>query len=483
MSLTPACLLLAMATAAIGQTPAPPPAYRQRPTPVSADDAYSPRLRSELRALRDAALTSDYAWKQVAHLSENIGPRPGGSPQAEFAANYVAAELRKLGMQVHLEEVAVPKWTRGEETAELVEWPGQTPGTVQKVVLTALSGNAATPAEGVTAEVVVVDSFEALKALGREQVRGKIVLFNEIFDQKKAAAGKAFEAYHEAVVYRGNGAKEAAELGAVGSLVRSVGDADYRIPHTGGSTPAGIPQGAVASEDAALIAHLAAQGKVRIHLVLMSGTGQTVLGHNVIADIKGSEHPEQIVVVSGHLDSWDLGRGAIDDAAGIGIAMETAELIAELHLQPRRTIRVIAWMDEENFGSGQTAYSKAHGGEFANHVAAIESDAGAGHPLGFDAKISAQAVPLLRPMLELLAGFGANLLDIVEDSPEADIGPMSAAGVPAFGIHQDGRDYFKYHHTPADTLDKIVPQQLRENAAAMVVLGYALANLPQPLPR
>jgi carboxypeptidase Q len=449
----------------------------------AADAAYSPDLRGELKALRDAALTSDYAWGQVAHITENIGPRPEGSPQAEFAANYVADELRKLGMDVHLEDVQVPKWTRGAETAELVEWPGQTPGSVQKIVLTALSGNTPTSSEGLTAEVVAVRSFEELKTLGRERIQGKVVLFNELYDEKKAAAGKAFEAYGEAVIYRGNGAKKAAEFGAVGSLVRSVGDADYRIPHTGGSTPAGIPQGAVASEDAELISHLAAQGKVRIHLVLMSQTGAPVLGHNVIADIKGTEHPEQIVVVSGHLDSWDLGRGAIDDAAGVGVAMETAQLIHELHLHPKRTIRVIAWMDEENFGSGQTAYTKAHGNEFSNHVGAIESDSGAGHPLGFEAKISAQAVPLLRPMLDMLSGFGANLLDIVNDSPEADIGPMSAAGVPAFGIHQDGRDYFKYHHTPADTLDKIVPQALRENAAAMAVLGYTIANLPEPLPR
>jgi carboxypeptidase Q len=465
------------------QTPSPTSVYTRRQQAVSTEDAYSAQLRGELKGLRDAALSSDYAWGQVAHITENIGPRPEGSPQAEFAANYVADELRKLGMDVHLEEVQVPKWTRGAETAELIEWPGQTPGSIQKVVLTALSGNAPTSAEGLTAEVVVVRNFEELKALGREKVQGKIVLFNEIYDQKKAAGGKAFEAYGEAVVYRGNGAKKASELGAVGSLVRSVGDADYRIPHTGGSTPAGIPQGAVASEDAELISHLAAQGKVRIHLVLMSQTRAPVLGHNVIADIKGSEHPEQIVVVSGHLDSWDLGRGAIDDAAGVGAAMETAHVIEELHLHPKRTIRVIAWVDEENFGSGQTAYTKAHGSEFANHVAAIESDAGAGHPLGFQAKIVPAAAPLLRPMLEMLAGFGANLLEIVDESPEADIGPMSAAGVPAFGIHQDGRDYFKYHHTPADTLDKIDPQALRENAAAMAVLGYAIANLPEPLPR
>jgi carboxypeptidase Q len=476
--------VLVLTSAAFCQTPTTTSSvYSRRQTPTSAEASYSPQLRSELKALRDAALTSDYAWSQVAHITENIGPRPEGSPQAEFAANYVADELRKLGMDVHLEEVQVPKWTRGAETAELVEWPGQTPASTQKIVLTALSGNVPTSTDGLTAEVVVVHNFEELKSLGRERVQGKIVLFNEIYDQRKAAGGKAFEAYGEAVVYRGEGAKKAAELGAVGSLVRSVGDADYRIPHTGGSTAAGIPQGAVTAEDAELISHLTAQGKVRIHLVLTSQTGAPVVGHNVIADIKGSEHPEQIVVVSGHLDSWDLGRGAIDDAAGVGVAMATAQLVHELHFRPKRTIRVIAWMDEENFGSGQTAYTKAHGSEFANHVAAIESDSGAGHPLGFQAKIVPAALPFLRPMLDVLSSFGANLLDVVADSPEADIGPMAAAGVPAFGLEQDGRNYFKYHHTPADTLDKINPQELRENAAAMAVLGYTLACLPEPLPR
>jgi Zn-dependent M28 family amino/carboxypeptidase len=163
--------------------------------------------------------------------------------------------------------------------------------------------------------------------------------------------------------------------------------------------------------------------------------------------------------------------------------METAQLIEQLHLHPKRTIRVIAWMDEENLGSGQTAYTKAHGGEFANHVAAIESDSGAGHPLGFEAKISPAVLPLLRPMQNILVSIGANLIETTEESPEADIEPMAKAGVPAFGLLQDGRDYFKYHHTPADTLDKIVPQELRENAAAMAVLGYTIANLPEPLPR
>jgi hypothetical protein len=396
---------------------------------------------------------------------------------------YVADELRKLGLEVRLEEVKVPRWMRGTETAELVEYTGQAPGSSQKIVLTALGGNTPTSANGITGEVVVVQSFDELKVLGREKVAGKIVLFNVVFDKQKAANGLAGPAYGEAVEYRGSGAKAAAELGAVASLVRSVGSADYRIPHTGWNDPAGIPAGAVTSEDADLMARLAAQGKVRIHLTLTTQTGPEVLSYNVVGDLKGSEHPEQVVIVSGHLDSWDLGTGAIDDGAGVAVAMETAELIQRLRLHPKRTLRVIAWMDEENGGRGHDAYAKAHEADLGNHVAAIESDTGAGHPLGFEAKINPKGFPLLMPVQDILHSFGANLIQLTERSPGADIAPLAKAGVPTLGIMQDARAYFNYHHTPADTLDKIVPQELRENAAALAVMGYALANLPEPLPR
>lgn len=443
----------------------------------------SDHLTQELIALREAALADDYAYQQTAHLTENIGPRPAGSPQAQAAADYVADELRQLGLEVKLEEVKVPHWLRGVETAELVTYPGQATGTTQKIVLTALGGNIPTPAEGLTADVVVIDNFDQLKALGRQAVAGKIVLFNEFFDRRKAAAGFASEAYGEAVAYRGGGARAAAELGAAASLVRSVGGADYRIPHTGWSLSAGIPAGAVTSEDADLIAHLVSQGRVRMHLTLTSQNGPDVTGYNVIGDLKGAEHPEQVVIVSGHLDSWDLGTGAIDDAAGVAVAMETAKLVQQLHMHPKRTIRVIAWMDEENGGRGHDAYAKDYAGEFANHVAAIESDFGAGHPLGFDAKVSERALPLLKPVQKLLRPLGANLIRLTANSPGADIAPLAKVGIPTLGIMQDGRAYFNYHHTAADTLDKIVPQELRENAAAMAVMGYALANLPEPLPR
>src|SRR5207302_1483135 len=276
----------------------------------------------------------------------------------------------------------------------------------------------------ITTDVVVVKSFDELNARGREQVAGKIVLFNVPFDKEKAANGLAMEAYGEAVIYRGNGAKAAAQLGAAASLIRSVGSADFRLPHTGWSAAAGIPAGAVAVEDADLIAHLAAQGRVRMHLTLTPQLLPDVTSYNVIGDLKGSEHPEQIVIVSGHLDSWDLGTGAIDDGAGVAVAMETAQLLQQLHLHPKRTLRVIAWMDEENGGRGHDAYAKDYAGETGNHVAAIESDLGAAHPLGFDVNLSKAALLQLRPIQNILASFGANAVRSIPFSPGADIEPL-----------------------------------------------------------
>ncbi|MGB9199438.1 MAG: M20/M25/M40 family metallo-hydrolase [Terriglobales bacterium] len=452
-------------------------------SPAKPVSTFSPDLLSQLREVRDAALASDYAWQQLAHLTENIGPRPSGSPAAQAAAEYVAAELKKLGLEVHLEPAQVSHWVRGEEKAELIEYPGQPPSTPRRLALTALSGSAATPADGLTAEVIAVHSFDELNALGREKVAGKIVLFNVPYDERKALAGSSFEAYGEAVVYRTNGAKAAAALGAAASLIRSVGGANFRLPHTGYSVPARIPSAALAAEDADLVDHLSAEGLVRMHLTLTPQNLGTATGYNVIADLKGSEHPEQIVVVSGHLDSWDLGQGAIDDGAGVVMAMETAEVLQRLHLRPRRTLRVIAWMDEENGGGGHEAYAKDYASEMINHIAAIESDTGAAHPIGFDLKMSSEALAVLRPVVDVLRPVGATLFHPVNESPGSDIEPLVKAGVPGIGIIQDSRHYFDYHHSAADTLDKVDPQELKENAAAMAVMGYALAAMPAPLPR
>jgi carboxypeptidase Q len=462
------------------------PAARTQPKPdtkLVAPPTISKELLEQLQSVRDAAFSSDYAWHQLEHLTENIGPRPAGSPQAQAASDYVASELRKLGLDVHLEEARVSHWVRGEEKAELVEFPGQSAQVTQKIILTTLSGGTATPAEGITADVIVVHSFEELNALGRDKVAGKIVLFNVRFDTRRAQGGFAFDAYGEAVVYRGKGGQAVAALGGAASLVRSVGGAEYRLPHTGFSYPAPVPAAALAAEDADLVEHLAAQGRVRMHLTLTPQHLPDTTGYNVVADLKGSEHPEEIVVVSGHLDSWDLGRGAIDDGAGVVISMATAEVIQRLHIRPRRTLRVIAWMDEENGGGGHQAYGKSHAAEMVNHVAALESDAGAGHPLGFSAKMSPAALAALHPIVNVLQPIGATVIRPTNVSPGSDIEPLVDAGVPGIGIIQDGRKYFDYHHTAADTLDKVDPQELRENAAAMAVMGYALATTADPLPR
>ena len=450
-------------------------------------ELYSPQLLAEMKQLHNAALTSDYAYTQLAHLCNNIGPRLSGSAQAQHAVQYVAAEMRRLGLDVQLEKVTVPHWVRGVETGELVQFAGQAPGTTQKVVLTALGGSIATPAEGTAAELIVVDTFEQLKSLGREKVAGKIVLFNARFDKQMAAQGFGSEAYGQAVVYRGAGPSEAARLGAVAALVRSVGGAEYRLPHTGSFTYADdapkIPAAAVSAEDADLIAYLTGQGLVRMHLKLTPQTLPDVQSYNVVADIKGSEHPEQIVIVSGHLDSWDLGTGAIDDGAGVAIAMEVAQLIKRLGLRPKRTIRVIAWMNEENGLMGGRTYAQDHETAIRNHLAAIESDLGAGHPVGFSAHASAQAVEMLRPISSVLQASGAGVVRSSVGPEGADVSPLDAAGVPTIAPIQDNRTYFNYHHTAADTLDKVVPRELAENSAVIAVVAYAIANLPDVLPR
>ncbi|MEK6301234.1 MAG: M20/M25/M40 family metallo-hydrolase [Acidobacteriota bacterium] len=450
-------------------------------------EPFPAKLTSELKRLQQAALASDYAYRQVAHLCNNIGARLSGSPQAAQAVEYVAAEMRRLGLEVQLEKLMVPHWVRGVETGELTEFKGQAPRTTQKIVLTALGGSTATPAEGLLAEVVVVESFEQLQSAGRAAVSGKIVLFNVKFDQRLASQGFAGDAYGQAVVYRGFGASEAAKHGAVASLVRSVGGADYRLPHTGGlrytDDAPKIPAAAVTAEDADLIAYLTAQGRVRMRLTLTPQTLPDEPSYNVIADLKGSEHPEQIVIVSGHLDSWDLGTGAIDDAAGVAVAMQVAQLCKQLGLRPKRTIRVIAWMNEENGLVGGTTYAANHAAEIANHVAAIESDLGAGHPVGFSGHASSKAHLLLAPLAPILQASGAGVTRQSANSEGADISPLDTAGVPTFAPIQDARVYFNYHHTAADTLDKIVPRELAENAAVVALLAYTIASLAEPLPR
>src|SRR5438034_5952440 len=427
------------------------------PTPAATPVVFSSQTLADLKRLQQAALSSDYAYKQVAHLANNIGPRLSGSAQAAKSVEYIASELKAIGCEVQLERVMVPHWVRGEETAALVQFPGQAQNTTQKIVLCALGPSVATPPDGIEADVITVRNFDELKSLPRDKVAGKIVLFNYPFDKQMAAEGRGGEAYGEAVVYRGDGPSAAARQGAVACLIRSVGGADYRIPHTGQTKYADdspkIPAGAVASEDAELIVDLARQGPVKMKLVLTPQTLPNMESANVVGDIKGSEHPEQVVIVSGHLDSWDLGTGAIDDGAGVAVSMEAANLIRKLHLKPKRTIRVIAWMNEENGLGGSKQYVKDHGKE--DHFAAMETDGGAGHPLGINIKGKPEVKKILAPVAAVLQESGAGGTNFSEHIG-ADIEPLEKAGVPAFSPIQDSRFYFNYHHTTPHKPYKIV---------------------------
>jgi len=468
-----------------GQTTKPSPSAPVTATATASPASLSPRTIDELKQLHRAALSSDYAYKQVAHLTNNIGPRLSGSAQAAKAVEYVAAELKKLGCEVALEKMMVSHWVRGQETAELTQFPGQAENTVQKIVLCALGPSVATAPQGLTAEVIVTGTFDDLKSLGQAAVKGKIVLFNHHFDKQMAAEGRGGDAYEQAVLYRSDGPAAAARLGAVACLVRSAGGAEYRLPHTGWTKYVDdapkIPAAAVTAEDADLLAYLTGQGPVKMRLTLTPQTLPDVESHNVVGDIKGREYPEQVVIVSGHLDSWDLGTGAIDDGAGVAVSMEVANLLGKLGLKPKRTIRVIAWMNEENGLAGGKTYAADHAAEMANHFAAIETDLGAGHPLGLYIKGPSEIKPMLAPVAAILQQSGAGVLALSEH-PGADISPLDKVGVPTFLPIQDSRFYFDYHHTAADTLDKIVPKELAENSAVVAVAAYALANLEQPLP-
>jgi carboxypeptidase Q len=478
----------AAALAGFAQSPAPPPSPMLDRINAMINDGpgvWTPAQLDTMARLRDAAMSDPFALNELRHLTDNIGPRLSGSPQAQQAVDYVAAEMRALGAEVTLEKAKVPHWVRGTETAELVSWPGQTPGTAQKIVLTALGGSVATPTEGLTAEVLVVDNFQQLRALPPGATKGKILLFNHKFDKELAAQGDGLNAYGGGVVYRGIGPIAAATAGAAAVLVRSVGGAEYRLPHTGQTmydpSVTKIPAAAVAAEDADLLNNLAAQGVLRLHLTLTPQSLPEADSYNVIADWKGTEHPEQVVIVSGHLDSWDLGTGAIDDGAGVVVSMQAIHLLHDLGIHPRRTVRFIAWMSEEEGSQGAAAYMAEHK-DLSDHIGAIESDLGADHPSGVYYAGKPELGRWLRPVSQVLDAIGAETQKATPETGE-DINGLTEKGVPSFAPIQDSRFYFNYHHTPADTFDKVDPKYLSENAAVMTVLAYALADSPEPAPR
>ncbi|HEV2297472.1 MAG TPA: M20/M25/M40 family metallo-hydrolase [Candidatus Acidoferrales bacterium] len=440
---------------------------------------FSAAAERDLAAIRAAARGSGYFYEQVRYLCNHIGPRLTGSPQAAAAVEYVRRQMCALDFDVRLEPVNVTRWVRGKEQAELVRYPQQVGHINQKIVVTALGNTVATPPDGLSAPVIVVETFEELDRLPLGAVKGKVVLFDYRFDDFAAKAGRWEQAYSSAAPYRNEGPARAARMGAIASLVRSVGPRGLRLPHTGVTEyekgAPQIPAAAVTAEDADLIANLASRGEVIIHLLLTPSDLPPVESYNVIADLKGSRFPEQIVLVSGHLDSWDLGTGALDDAAGVAVAMDALRVIKEINPRPKRTIRFVAWMDEENGGAGGLAYAEDHKSELHNHIAAVEIDFGDGRPLGLNVcGCDGRLAPISR-VLHAIADPIGSVVNVGE-SPGVDLTAINMAGVPAIAPLQDARRYFQYHHTPADTFDKVRAGELRRTLELTAALIYALAQ-------
>jgi carboxypeptidase Q len=452
------------------------------PAPGTVD----PATLAALAQVRKAAMNSDWAWTRLEDLTDKIGPRLSGSTEQAAAVSQVADAMRALGAQVTLQPAKVPHWVRGEERAQLTDYPGRPDGVTQPLHLTALGGSSATAAAGLEARVIVVRDFDELRAKAGE-VRGNIVLFESRFDQRLADNGNAGTAYEQAGEYRFDGPAAAAALGAAAALVRSIGGADYRLPHTGATTwkdkQAPIPAAALAAEDADLIVRLAARGPVSMKLLLTPQTLPDADSFNVIAEWPGRDLPKEYVVVSGHLDSWDLGTGATDDGIGAMAAAGVIQVLQQLNLHPRRTIRFIGWTNEENGGRGSQAYFDSVSKTMSTQCAAMESDDGAGRALGISAAVTHDSLVRLQPVIDALRPIGATLLEAREGELGADIAPLQAAGVPGFAPLVDSRHYFDYHHTAADTLDKVDPVNLQSQVGTMGVLAYYLADLPACLPR
>ena len=431
---------------------------------------------NHVEALIGAGLSSDGAYRKLAWLTDRIGPRLSGSENLEKAVRWTAEEMRRDGLdRVWTEKVMVPHWVRGVETGRILE------PTEHPMIVMALGMSDPTPPKGLTAEVVEVTSLEEVKALG-DRARGKIVLYN----RKIFPNGGAERGYGSAVGLRFSGASEAARVGAVGMLIRSLATLDLRTPHTGAmeykTDAPRIPAAAITPEDAETIHRLLESGeRVKVTFTLGCKNLPDAPSANVLADIRGSEKPDEVVVIGGHLDSWDVGTGAQDDGAGVVITMEAMRLIKALGVKPKRTIRAVLFTNEENGLRGGKNYAEVHAAELAGHVAAIESDSGGGRPLGFGVSAGSGAVETVKKLAEPLARFAAD--DVTEGGGGADISPMAPAGVPQLGLRQDGTHYFDIHHTMADTLDKVDPHDLAMNATAMAVMAWSLAELDPPLAR
>jgi carboxypeptidase Q len=427
------------------------------------------RYRGDANRIIDAALRDSAAWNRLAEMTETFGNRLSGTPALEQAIDWVIGRMKQDGLQnVRGERVMVPVWVRGEESAEMVR------PRAQNLPMLGLGGSIATPPEGITADVLVVGSFSDLTAKATH-ASGKIVLFDVPFTN-----------YGETVQYRARGAVAAAKVGAVAALVRSVTPYSQRTPHTGAmsydSSVRRIPAAAITVEDAELIHRLVDRGeRVRVKLMMSSKTLPDAPSRNVMGEIVGSEKPDEVVVFGGHIDSWDVGRGAMDDGGGVVVAWEAVRLLKRLGFTPKRTIRVVGWTNEENGGRGGQAYRDAHRAEVDRHVLAIESDGGVFKPQGFSFTGSDAALDMLKQMASLLDRIDAGT--IVKGGAGADIGPIVALGVPGLGLTVDGTKYFWYHHTEADTVDKLDPNDMARCVATMAVMAYLAADMAETLPR
>lgn len=436
---------------------------------AQAGDSIVVKYRADADRLIDAALRDSAAWNRLAVMTDTFGNRLSGSKSLEDAIDWVLAEMRRDGLEnVRGEPVKVPHWVRGDESLALVS-PRRT-----SLRMLGLGGSVGTPKQGITAPVMVVGSFEELTARAAE-AKGKIVLFDV-----------PFTTYGETVRYRGSGPSAAARVGAVAALVRSVTPMSLRTPHTGAlrydSTVTKIPAAAITVEDALMFRRMVARGqKVVVTLRMGARMLPDAPSRNAIAELRGSEKPDEIVVVSGHLDSWDVGQGAMDDGGGVVAAWEAVRLMKQLGLRPRRTVRIVAWTNEENGTAGGRGYRDAHRDELAKHVLAIESDEGVFKPRGVGFTGSDSATAIVRRVASLLARIDASA--VVPGGGGADVGPMMALGVPGMSPDVDGSKYFWYHHTEADTMDKLDPHEVALCVATIAVMAYVIADLPDPLPR
>jgi carboxypeptidase Q len=426
-------------------------------------------LRSNAARLLTAALADEHdGFGRLATLTDTFGSRFSGSRSLENAINWILKTMQDDGLQnVRGEPVLVPHWVRGSESLDMLE-PFH-----RNIPVLGLGGTVATPADGISAPILVVHSFDDLRA-HRAEAKGRIVVWNVPFTN-----------YGETVAYRMRGAIEAASAGAVASLLRSVTPSSLRTLHTGmmeyeDATPK-IPHAAITVEDAERLQRLQDSGsKVKLWLRLDDHLLPDAPSRNVVAEVVGREKPEETVVIGGHIDSWDVGDGAMDDGGGAVAAWEAVRLIHVLGLQPRRTIRVVLWTNEENGLRGGRGYRDAHVAELARHVAAIESDSGVFKPKGFRFVGSEAALAMAQPIAPLLETIGAG--QISAGGGDADISPLTQRGVPGFGLEVDGSRYFWFHHSVADTIDKLDSHEFAQCVAAMAVLAWALADMPDRLP-